>query len=233
MDQRRIEAVDLLAQVADVGLDDVGIAVEVVVPHVVEDLALGQDPAGVLEQVPQQVELGGRQLDERALAPDLVGLVVHLEVREREPLAVHGGYGAAQHGVDPGHELVEAEGLGHVVVAPGGESPDLVLGGVARRQEQHGRAVPLGPQPSAHLGAVDVGQHDVQEDQVVVAPLGQRHGIAPGGGGVDRETLEAQGGAEQVGDVGLVVDHQDPGQRAHPSMFSDGDPHDPANPAHP
>src|SRR4051794_6310984 len=42
--QPRVGGVDLAAQVGDVGLDDVGLAVEVVVPHVVEDLRLRQDP---------------------------------------------------------------------------------------------------------------------------------------------------------------------------------------------
>ena len=52
------ELVDLLAQVADVGLDDVGVAVEVVLPHVVEDLRLRERPAGVEHQVAQELVLG-------------------------------------------------------------------------------------------------------------------------------------------------------------------------------
>src|SRR4051794_16230893 len=43
VDQLRLDGVDLLAQVADVELDDVGLALEVVLPHPVEDLRLGQD----------------------------------------------------------------------------------------------------------------------------------------------------------------------------------------------
>ncbi len=162
-----------------------------------------------------------------------MGLVVHLQVREREHVVLPDRHGAAQHGVDPGHELVEAEGLGHVVVAAGGEAPDLVLGAVAGGEEQHGRPVAPGPQPPAHLRAVDVGQHDVQQHQVVAAPLGQRHGVAPGGGGLHGEALEAKRGAEQVRDVRLVVDHEDPGQRAHLSMFSDHGTVQPCGPASP
>src|SRR6476659_8737538 len=36
VDQRRLDAVELLAQVGDVRLDHVGVATEVVLPHVVE-----------------------------------------------------------------------------------------------------------------------------------------------------------------------------------------------------
>ena len=44
--QPRLAGVDLAAQIGDVGLDDVGVAAEVVVPHVVEDLRLGQHAPG-------------------------------------------------------------------------------------------------------------------------------------------------------------------------------------------
>ena len=43
--------------------------------------------------------------------------------------------GAPQHRADPGDELLEAERLGHVVVAADRQAPDLVLGRVAGGQE--------------------------------------------------------------------------------------------------
>ena len=49
VDQRRPDAVELAPEVAHVGLHDVGVAAEVVVPDVVEDLPLAQHPAGILE----------------------------------------------------------------------------------------------------------------------------------------------------------------------------------------
>src|SRR5580698_3227341 len=58
VDHRRPGDVELLAQVADVGLDDVGVTPEVVVPHVIEDLALRQHPPGVEEKEAQEAELG-------------------------------------------------------------------------------------------------------------------------------------------------------------------------------
>src|SRR3954452_1213070 len=69
--QPRVGGVDLAAQVGDVGLDDVGLAVEVVVPHVVQDLRLRQHPPGVGHQVAQQLELGGGQGDDLAGLDDL------------------------------------------------------------------------------------------------------------------------------------------------------------------
>src|SRR6476660_5391196 len=62
VDQFRLDRVDLLAQVADVELDDVRLALEVVLPHPVEDLRLGEHHPLVAHQVAQQLELGGGQM---------------------------------------------------------------------------------------------------------------------------------------------------------------------------
>ena len=68
LDQRRAERVELLAQVADVGLDDVRVAAEVVVPDVLEDLRLREHAARVEHEVAEQRELGRRQRDRRLAA---------------------------------------------------------------------------------------------------------------------------------------------------------------------
>src|SRR4051794_19512183 len=44
VDQRRAELVDLLAEIADVRLDDVRVALEVVLPNMIENLRLRQGP---------------------------------------------------------------------------------------------------------------------------------------------------------------------------------------------
>ena len=64
LNRRHVERlIDLAAEVPDVDLDDVGVAVEGVVPHVVEDLALRDDRAGVRDQVLEDGELAGGELD--------------------------------------------------------------------------------------------------------------------------------------------------------------------------
>src|SRR5437867_7360632 len=84
VDQPRFQDVDLLPQIADVGLHDRGVAAEIVVPDVVEDLALRKDPARVGEKESQEVELGRGQLDRLSRSPYLVRVLVHLEVGEAE-----------------------------------------------------------------------------------------------------------------------------------------------------
>src|SRR4051812_10895924 len=55
--QSLLPRVDLAAQIGDIGLDDVDVAAEVVAPHMVEDLRLGQHGAGIDDEVAQQGEL--------------------------------------------------------------------------------------------------------------------------------------------------------------------------------
>src|SRR5688500_8773379 len=62
-DQLVVPGVQLAAQVADVRLDDVVVAVEVVLPHVVEDLLLRKHPLRVEQEVAQQSELCRRKSD--------------------------------------------------------------------------------------------------------------------------------------------------------------------------
>src|SRR5215207_10635811 len=103
VDQPRLDRVDLATQVRHVRLDDAGVAPEVVVPDVVEDLALGQHPPGAGHQVAQQLELGRRQLHPPARPPDLVALLVQLQVGGAQPgrgRGRAGGAGAAQYRPD-------------------------------------------------------------------------------------------------------------------------------------
>src|SRR6266568_4639852 len=72
LDERRPLSIDLLPKVADVGLHHVALATEVVVPHMVEDLRLAEDPRGVREQVTEELVFGGGEVDGVAAAPQLV-----------------------------------------------------------------------------------------------------------------------------------------------------------------
>ena len=67
MQQRLVEAlVDLAAQPRDVHVDDVGLRVEVVVPHVLEQHGARHHLAGVLHQVFEQAEFARLQRDRLA-----------------------------------------------------------------------------------------------------------------------------------------------------------------------
>jgi transcriptional regulator len=85
---------------------------------VVEDLHLGHDAPGVDNEVAQELELGGGQVDLDSGACHFVGVLVNNEVTDtQEGVVLLGTHGAAQDGAYAGDDLFEAEGLGDVVVA--------------------------------------------------------------------------------------------------------------------
>src|ERR1700704_5831109 len=61
--------IDLLAQIADVHLDDVRVALEVDAPHVVEDVGLRRDAPVLAHEELEQCELACGQPDVGALTP--------------------------------------------------------------------------------------------------------------------------------------------------------------------
>src|SRR5688572_8858396 len=85
-DQLLVARIELSAQVADVRLDHVVVAVEVVLPDVVEDLLLRQHTLGVQKEVAQKSDLGGREPDLNSTAPDLVSIFIHLQVAVAQAL---------------------------------------------------------------------------------------------------------------------------------------------------
>ena len=140
----------------------------------------------------------------------LVGVLVELEVGEPEDALVLGlRAGPAEDGVHPGDQLDQREGLRDVVVATDGEPGDLVLKRVTGGEEEHRDPEPVVAQAPGDLEAVEVGEHDVEHDQVGRPFLGRLEGAAAVGGLLDVEPLIAQRGRDRVDDRRFVVDDQD------------------------
>ena len=83
---------------------------------------------------------------------------------------------------------------------------------VAGGEEHDGHPHAVAAQPAGDLEAVEVGEHDVEHDELGPEGGGGRDRRPPGGGHGDVEARVAQGGAHQVGDGVLVVDDQHPGR---------------------
>ena len=140
----------------------------------------------------------------------LVAVLVHRQVAddERGLLARRDRAGAAQQGAQAGDDLLEAERLGHVVVATGGQAGDPVLDRVLGGEEQHGDVRVGGADAAEHVDAGQVGEHDVEHDDVGVERLGGADGGVAGQRVVHLPALVAQGGGQQLGEGRLVVDHE-------------------------
>ena len=72
---------------------------------------------------------------------------------------------APQHGADPRDELGQLERLRHVVVRAELE-PDDDVDGVRARREEDDRHLALAPDRAADLEPVELGEHDVEDDEV-------------------------------------------------------------------
>src|ERR1700761_6822041 len=128
-------AVNLLAQVRNIELNDVRSTAEVIAPDPVENLRLAQHPFGVAHHETQQLKLGGSQRNRFAGACDLVTVLVEDKVSDNQlGTAVYGRYtGAPQQRSQPQHDFFDAERLGDVVVAACRQTGDAIFDRILRR----------------------------------------------------------------------------------------------------
>ena len=124
----------------------------------------------------------------------------------------------AQQAADARQQLVETERLGQIVVGAFLEAAHQVLRVVLRGEDQDRHVVARGARAAQHLDAVHLGQHQVEDHELEAARgIGQP---ARGGGAVardlDRVALRREIEAQTLGQMRLVVDHQDPRHRGPP-----------------
>lgn len=94
MDQAGLPAgLQLLAEVADVDLDDLRLAMEGVPPDALEDHTAVEDLIGMLQEEPEQLVLGAGEGYSAVAAPSLAGRGVQPQVGEA-PLAPVGRHPA-------------------------------------------------------------------------------------------------------------------------------------------
>ena len=115
---------------------------------------------------------------------------------------------AAQDGLDTGDQLLGIKGLLHVVVGTQLEAQhlveDLSLGG----EHDDGR-IRCGAHLPADLVAVDPRQHEVQQDEVGLIGPDRPEGGFPVAHDLRVETLLGQVEADQLSDIGIVIDDED------------------------
>src|SRR6266545_1587678 len=213
LDRLPIEgSVELVSEVADVDLDDVRVAVEVRVPHVLEHVALGDDLTRSPHQELEERLLAGRELDLRGAPPHPPARGIETQIAGRQ----HRGSGlgpAPDQRPQPRDENGIREGLGEVVVRARVERLDLVPLAVLRGEHEDRRPDALAPQGAAHPVAVDARQHDVEHDGVVRVLAGQPQAVGAVVGHVDREPFGLQTEAQAGRQPRFVLHHENPHDR--------------------
>src|SRR5215469_15427950 len=131
--------VDLVTEVVNVDIYDIGECVQVVAPDRVNDLCACEYPAWMAHQVFQQRELFGRQLDDATGAARLVPYQVERQITHRELRGlIKATIPTAQQGIDACQEFLHSERLGEVVIGPHVEARHTVLNRSTCREHEHG-----------------------------------------------------------------------------------------------
>ena len=123
---------------------------------------------------------------------------------------------ASQHGLDAQDQLARAERLGHVVVRAEFQAGDAVT--LVRSSGEHDdRDVGGGAQLARDFLAGHVGQAEVQHDEVRPRVGGHRDRLGAGTRREDTQALALEVAADELPDLGFVLDDQD--QRRHGSIL--------------
>ena len=190
--------------------------VDLVPPHRLEQLPGAHHLPLPLQQGAQDGELRGGEVQRPAPQGALVGPHVHLQLPAGQNPAAPLGLGGVvplvppQLGLHPGHQLQGPEGLGEVVVRPQGEAGDLVRLPVPGGEHDDGIVLPLVPNAPAQLVPVHAGEHQVQDGQVQGCAPDAGQGLPGRVALAHLIALVFQVHLHQVGDLLLVVHHQNP-----------------------
>ena len=190
------------------GFDDVGVMLPVVVVEVFEEFLLADDFARMVKQVFEDVVLGGREVDEHASAMDGLLERIELDIESVEG-GMGGSFATADEGLGAGEEFAEVEGFGEIVVRTGVEELDDSVLAFFCSEDENGGGIFAGAHAAEEAVAVELGEHEVENDEVVteigcsvVAGFTVR-------GPIDGKTGSvAEGGGEIVGKPNFVFNEQ-------------------------
>ncbi len=183
-------APQLFAKPPHVGVHGPGVDDVVVLPDVLEQLIAGLDASSALHEGREELELGGGEFDAFAGNGDKVSGDVEGEVADLEVVGLLfrllTSFDELAHAQD---EFAGAERFGDVVVGAQLEAKDAVnLGGLgSEHNDRDAGGGGVAAQEFADLEPVDLGEHDVEEDEIRGLEPGRFEGRGAVVGGDDIE----------------------------------------------
>jgi hypothetical protein len=159
--------VDLLAQPAHQHVNDVGLRIEAVFPHVRQNHRLRHDAAGVANQVFEQRELPRPQVQRFPSAGDAPRQQIQHQVLNRQRRRFRRAGRATNQRLDPGQQFGECERFGEVVVAASLKAADAVVHASSSAENQDRRRDTAAPQLLDDRQSITLGEHHVHDGDVV------------------------------------------------------------------
>jgi hypothetical protein len=107
-------------------------------------------------------------------------------------------------------QIVEFEGLSHVVIDSGRGPTADVLGRIARRQHQNGSLLVQPTNIPRYLKAILLRQHEIEQDYIVSADIGELDRGVPVLGPIHEKTFLTKALLQESTDFAIVLYQQDP-----------------------
>src|SRR5262249_22592904 len=150
----------------DVDLHQIGLAVKVPIPDVLDDLAASHQVGGVQKKELEQGEFLGSQWNGLFAPRSAAAVPVELEVGIVET-GIPAVQPAPHERTHASEEFGKNEWFREVIISPGVQALDALFHKAARGQHEHRRFGTLLPQFAADLDAAHARQADVQQDCIV------------------------------------------------------------------
>ena len=164
-----------------------------------------QMAGGTLQHVFQNAEFLGGKVDRFGAADDLAANAVQCEFGHLQTLG--GGLAATQQCAYTRQKFDESEGLYQVVVGALFQAFDAIVQGAARAEDEHRGTNFAIADFFEDLQAVHIGQHAVQNHQIIIGSVNTLKCGASRKGGIHRISGAFEAPAEEVSDALLVLDN--------------------------
>src|SRR6516164_2051054 len=168
----RLLIVYLAPNPPDIDVDDVGGRIEMKVPNMLKQHGARHDPALVADQIFEQLEFPGKQLDFPPAPARGPRHEIDIEIADAQHrLPDHGGAATSER-LDARQQFREGKWLDEVIVPAGAQAADPVIDLAERADDQDRGGDPLLPQLLHYRNSIEVGE------QAIDCQYGIRFGAA-------------------------------------------------------
>ena len=196
----------LLADVGDMHIDEVGQAVFCLIKEVIVNLRAGDELTLVESQEFDKRVFQGGEVDRLAVLGDRAGVGMKSSDADGDVRVGQPG-GAADEGADTGQEFFQVKRFDEIVVGPFVEAFDAIINTVQGSKDQDRSLLRLA-KFLEHLPAVEAGEHEVENDGVVVPSTGFVEALMPGSGFIDGVILFSQGFGDNLEQRWFIFDNE-------------------------